>query len=76
MDREYDFAYIKKLVEEHGYTSHIRTQREEKPKIPGFRARRWIVERPHPWLKKFRRLFIRLKKKIENYLAMLHFACA
>jgi len=35
-----------------------------------------VVERTHSWLNRFRRLLIRWEKKIENYLAMLHFACA
>ena len=30
----------------------------------------------HSWLNRFRRLLIRWEKKVENYLAMLHFACA
>jgi hypothetical protein len=47
-----------------------------KIKIPGFRARRWVVERTHSWINRFRRLLIRWEKKIENYLAMLHLACS
>ena len=44
--------------------------------IPGFRARRWVVERTHSWLNRFGRLLIRWEKKIENYLTILHLACA
>jgi transposase len=76
MDKGYDFPDIRKLVEDFGFTAHIRSRGEEKVKIPGFKARRWVVERTHSWLNRFRRLFIRWEKKIENYLAMLHFACA
>ncbi|AKB78703.1 Mobile element protein [Methanosarcina horonobensis HB-1 = JCM 15518] len=47
-----------------------------KKEIPGYRARRWVVERTHSWINRFRRLLIRWKKKIENYMAMLHLACA
>jgi putative transposase len=47
-----------------------------KKKIPGYRARRWVVERTHSWLNRFRRLLIRWDKKLENYLALLHLACA
>ncbi|VVB55727.1 Transposase DDE domain protein [uncultured archaeon] len=50
-------------------------KRTKKKKIPGYRARRWVVERTHSWLNRFRRLLIRWEKKIENYSAMLHFAC-
>ena len=42
-------------------------------------ACRRVVERTHPppaELNRLRRLLIRWEKKVENYLAMLHFACA
>jgi len=78
MDKGYDYPDIDELVEEYGYTTHIRRRGEEKieKKIPGHKARRWVVERTHSWMNRFRRLLIRWEKKIENYLAMLHFACA
>ena len=41
----------------------------------GFKARRWVVERAHSWMNRFRRLLIRWDKKPANYLAFLHFAC-
>ncbi|MGH7086036.1 MAG: hypothetical protein ACREFN_13710, partial [Acetobacteraceae bacterium] len=37
-------------------------------------ARRWVVERTHSWLNRFRRILIRWEKKPENDLAMRHFA--
>ncbi len=78
MDKGYDFPDIRKLVEEYNYTTHIKSRGEGNIRIemPGFRARRWVVERTHSWLNRFRRLLIRWEKKIENYLAMLHLACA
>ncbi|MDD4521768.1 MAG: IS5 family transposase [Methanosarcina sp.] len=78
MDKGYDFPDIRELVGNYGYTAHIRRRGEENIRrdIPGYRARRWVVERTHSWLNRFRRLLIRWEKKIENYLAMLHFACA
>jgi transposase len=42
----------------------------------GQRARRWVVERTHSWLNRFRRILVRWEKKAENYIALLHFACA
>ena len=42
----------------------------------GYRAQRWVVERTHSWMNRFRRILIRWEKKPLNYLAMLHFACA
>jgi len=79
LDKGYDYPEVQELVEEFGYTAHIRSRGEEtqdKKRIPGYRARRWVVERTHSWLNRFRRLLIRWEKKVENYLAMLHFACA
>jgi len=78
MDKGYDFPDIRELVGNYGYTAHIWRRGEENIRrdIPGYRARRWVVERTHSWLNRFRRLLIRWEKKIENYLAMLHFACA
>jgi putative transposase len=76
MNKGYDYPDIRELVKNYGYTAHIRSRGEENIKIPGYRARRWVVERTHSWLNRFRRLLIRWEKKVENYLAMLHFACA
>jgi transposase len=78
MNKGYDFPDIRELVKEYGYTPHIKSHEEEKIRIaiPGFRARRWVVERTHSWLNIFRRLLIRWEKKIGNYYAMFPFACA
>jgi putative transposase len=47
-----------------------------KQEVPGYRARRWVVERTHSWMNRFRRLLIRWEKKADNYLAFIHLACA
>lgn len=79
LDAGYDYAEVHQLLADWGFTAHIRPRRqeaEEKQCIPGYRARRWVVERSHSWLNRFRRLLIRWEKKVENFLALLHFACA
>ena len=38
--------------------------------------RRWVVERTHSWMNRFRRVLVRWEKKVENYFGMLHFVCA
>jgi putative transposase len=79
LDKGYDYDEVRETLAAWGYTAHIRARGEEaqeKREIPGYRARRWVVERTHSWLNRFRRLLIRWEKKAENYLAMLHFACA
>ena len=35
---------------------------------------RWVVERTHSWLNRFRGILIRWNKKAENYIALLHMA--
>jgi len=77
-DKGYDFPEVRELLEDWGYTIHIPSRGEARPRkrIPGYRARHWVVERTHSWMNRFRRLLIRWEKKAENYLAMLHLACA
>ncbi|MDB5310456.1 MAG: Mobile element protein [Gemmataceae bacterium] len=81
-DKGYDFPVVRDLVAWWGYTAHIPVKKKKgqdapKPeKIPGYRARRWVVERTHSWMNRFRRLLIRWEKKVPNYKAFLHFACA
>ena len=61
-----------------GFTAHIRTRGEEalaeKADI-GHKARRWVVERTHSWLNRFRRILVRWDKRPDTYIAMLHLAC-
>ncbi|WP_404935921.1 transposase [Providencia stuartii] len=40
-----------------------------------FKAHHWVVERTHSWMNRYRRVLTRWEKKVENYEAMLHFAC-
>jgi len=79
MDKGYDYAAVREIVQEFGFTAHIRARGEEAQALnrhAGFKARRWVVERTHSWMNRFRRVLIRWDKKVENYLAFLHFACA
>lgn len=78
-DKGYDYPEVDEIVDEFGYTAHISRRGEDpqqRQRIPGYRARRWVVERTHSWMNRFRRLLIRWEKKVANYLALLHFACA
>jgi putative transposase len=79
LDKGYDYDEVRELAREFGFTAHIRCRGEEAKAITqeaGFRARRWVVERTHSWLNRFRALLIRWSKKPENHLALLHLACA
>lgn len=66
-------------VEARRYTAHIRPRGEECKEIernPDFKARRWVVEVTHSFFNRFRKLLVRFEKKAQNYLALIHFACA
>jgi putative transposase len=79
LDKGYDYDAVREVVAARRYIAHIMARSEEaqgKRDIPGYRARRWVVERTHSWMNRFRRIFIRWEKKVVNYLAMLHFVCA
>ena len=75
MDAGYDFDEVREVVCDFGYTAHIRGRGEEKKaRKAGKKARRWVVERTHSWLNRYRRLLVRWEKKAHNYLAMLQLA--
>jgi putative transposase len=60
-----------------GFVPHIRSRGEEiaeKLRIPGWRARRWVVEACHSWLNRNRGLLIRWSKKDQNHTALLQLA--
>src|SRR5215831_13417984 len=78
LDKGYDYSEVYELLAEFGFTAHVRSRRQEADAIKheaGFRARRWVVERTHSWLNRFRRLLIRWEKRARTYIAMLHLAC-
>jgi putative transposase len=69
---------VYELAAEFGLEAHVRSRGEEKRQLernPAFRARRWVVERTHSWLNRFRGLLIRWSKKPQNHRALLQLAC-
>ena len=79
LDKGYDYASTRTVAKQLRLTLHLRTRGEEaeaKRRHPKAKARRWVVERAHSWLNRFRRLLVRWEKKAVNYEAMLHLACA
>ena len=75
LDKGYDFEEIRELVKEFGFTAHIRSRGEEAKAITkssGKKARRWVVERTHSWLNRFRGILTRWSKRADTYIAMLH----
>jgi hypothetical protein len=91
LDKGYDFPEVYELLEEYvwilyGYhTTHIPLRGEERrgekrrrssEVTPGSRARHWVVERTHYPMNRCKHLLIGWEKKMENHIAMLHYACA
>lgn len=79
LDKGYDYDRARDAAQQHDYTPHIRTRGEEKlakREIPDYQPRRWVVERTHSWMNRFRRILIRWEKKVENFIALLQFAFA
>jgi putative transposase len=78
LDKAYDNKETRELVGAYRFTPHIRSRGEEvrdKLRIPGWRARRWVVEACHSWMNRNRAILIRWSKKDENHLAFLMLAC-
>ena len=78
LDKGYDYDEVRDILQEFGFTAHIRTRGEEAQALredARKKARRWVVERAQSGMNRFRRLLVRWDKKPENYLAFLHFVC-
>ena len=80
LDKGYDDDdEVRDLLDEFGFTAHIRARGEEAQALKheaGLKARRWVVERTHSWMNRFRCVLIRWDKKARNSLGFLHFVCA
>jgi putative transposase len=79
LDNGDDVDEVRERLAACGFTAHSRARGEEAQAIKraaGYKARRWVVERTHSWMNRFRRLLVRWDKNVGNYLAFLHLACA
>ncbi len=79
LDKGYAYDEVEAIADEFGFTTHIPPKKAEAQKVKrkaGYKARRWVVERTHSWMNRFRGILIRWCKKAENYIALLHMAFA
>ncbi|MGH9029493.1 MAG: IS5 family transposase [Acidimicrobiales bacterium] len=79
LDKGYDYPETRGVLDAREFVAHIRSRGEEAREMERNRkrkARRWVVERTHSWMNRFRRLLIRWERKVANYLALAQFACA
>jgi putative transposase len=78
-DKGYDYPAVRRTLNRRGYTMHI-PRRDGQPRKQGgkrrHKAKRWVVERTHSWVNRYRRLLVRWEKKEANYVALVHFAFA
>ena len=78
LDKGYDYPFIRRLARFFGFTLHLRSRGEEARDLGKDlrrRARRWVVERTHSWMNRFRGILIRWSKTTESYMALLHLTC-
>jgi putative transposase len=79
LDKGYAYEEVRERAQEFGFTAHIPPKGNEAQQVKRkarHKARRWVVERTHSWMNRFRGILIRWCKKPENYIALLHFALA
>jgi putative transposase len=78
-DKGYSGKPAIKAMTDRKYIPHVKQRAEEiqeKKTIPGYKARRWVVEVCHSWFNRFRKLLVRYEKLTETYLALLQMAAA
>ena len=78
-DAAYVGAPARALIEKSGRIPHVRTRKEEadaKVKKPGRKARRWVVERTHSWVNRWRKLLVSFEKTEESFVGLLSLALA
>jgi len=79
LDKGYDYAEVDALVDEFRFTGHISRRGTEPRAVKRTarkKARRWVVERTHSWMNRFRRILVRWEKRADTYIAMLHLSFA
>ena len=91
LDKAYNSKQEEQELIKRGYVLHIPTKRKrhknEKEEEDKFTtqhcsngkkhsAKRWVVERTNSWHNRFRKLFTRYEKKVENYLGLVQLSCS
>jgi putative transposase len=79
LDKGYDYREVRETLMRFSFTPHIKCRGEEARRIKqdkGFKARRWVVERTHSWMNRFRDILICWTKKASNFQAQIDLVCA
>lgn len=78
-DKAYDGTTALAIITSHGYVPHVcprGVEAKNKKTVPGYKARRWVVEACHSWINRFRKLLVRFEKTDASYIALVQLACA
>ncbi len=79
LDAGYAGEPARKAVEARHYVPHVRPRNKEiaaKRRRPCMRTRRWVVERTHSWLNRYRKLLVRFEKTALSFEGLLQLACS
>jgi transposase len=84
LDRAYSSKSIENEIIKRGYVPLIpykrkRGQKKEiahQQKHQTMKNKRWVVERTNSWHNRFRKLFTRYEKNVENYLGLVQLSCS
>src|SRR6478609_2820493 len=85
LDRAYNSKRIENEIIKLGYVPHIPYKRKRgqkkkensnQKKYSSDKNKRWVIERTNSWYNRFRKLFIRYERKMENYLGLVQLSCS
>jgi putative transposase len=79
LDKAYDHDFVRELLVKLDLTPHIRSRGEEVRELRedlGERPRRWVCERIHSWINRYRGMLTRWSKHSWNHDALLQFCLA
>ncbi len=77
LDAGYVGYLVSKIARKHGYHLRVKSRAEErliKYRYADSKPRRWVVERTHSWLNRFRKLLVSFEKTEASYMALLQLA--
>jgi len=61
------------------YIPHVKGRHQEqqdRERVPGKNARRWVVEVAHSWFNRFSKLLVRYEKLERSFIGLNHLAAA
>jgi putative transposase len=87
LDKAYNSKQEEQELIKRGYVLHIPIKKKKKGtnneqdvtrsilNVKKYSPKRWVIERTNSWHNRFRKLFTRYEKKVENYLGLVQLSC-